>query len=115
MSLLDSAYEDFIIVNKTLVPDGYGGVTPVWVDGTTIKGAMTFDSSTQMKVAQALGATSVYTFTVQKYIELDYHTVLKRASDDKVFRLTSDSDDKKTPEAATLDMRQYSAEEWQLT
>ena len=114
MSLLENAYEDFTIVNKSIVDDGYGGTTTAWTDGATIKGAMVFDGSTQMKIAQAMGVTAAYTFTVKKSIELDYHTVLRRESDKKIFRLTSNSDDKKTPEEANLNMRQYSAEEWKL-
>ena len=114
MSLLESAYEDFTIVNKAVMPDGYGGTTTVWTDGATIQGAIVFDSSTQMKVAQASGVTSAYTFTVKKNIELDYHTVIRRESDKSIFRLTSNSDDKKTPAAAGLNMRQYSAEEWRI-
>ena len=114
MSLLDNAFENFTIVNKTVVDDGYGGVTTRWVDGATIKGAMVFDGSTQMKIAQSMGVTSAYTLTVRKSVLLDYHTVLRRESDKKIFRLTSDSDDKKTPEEAALDMRQYDAEEWEL-
>ena len=114
MSLLDNAYEDFTVVNKSVIDDGYGGTTEVYSDGATIKGAMVFDNSTQMKVAQAAGVTSAYTFTVQKNVALDYHTVLRRESDKKIFRLTSNSDDKKTPEEAALNMRQYSAEEWKI-
>jgi hypothetical protein len=114
MSLLENAYEDFTIINKAVVDDGYGGTTTVWTDGATIKGAMVFDNSTQMKVAQAMGVTSAYTFTVKKNVELDYHTVVRRESDKKIFRLTSNSDDKKTPEEAALDMRQYTAEEWKI-
>lgn len=114
MSLLDSAYEKFTILNKSIVDDGYGGTTTVYTDGVTIDGAIVFDSSTQMKLAQAMGVTSAYTLTVKKSIELDYHTVLRRESDKKIFRLTSNSDDKKTPEEASLNMRQYSAEEWRL-
>lgn len=114
MSLLERAYEDFTIINKAIVDDGYGGTTTVWTDGVTIKGAIVFDSSTQMKIAQAMGTTSAYTLTVKKAIELDYHTVLRRESDKKIFRTTSNSDDKKTPESASLDMRQYSAEEWKI-
>lgn len=114
MSLLDNAYEDFTILNKSVVDDGYGGVTTAWTDGATIKGVAVLDSSSQMKVAQAMGVTSAYTFTVRKDIELDFHTVLRRESDGKLFRLTSDTDDKKTPESAGLNMRQYSAEEWSL-
>lgn len=114
MSLLENAYEDFTILNKSIVDDGYGGTTTVWSDGATIKGALVFDNSTQMKIAQAMGVTSSYTLTVKKSILLDYHTVLRRESDKKVFRLTSNSDDKHTPEEAQLNMRQYSAEEWKL-
>ena len=115
MSLLEKAYESFIIQDKTSQSDGYGGITVVWANGATIQGAMVFDNSTQMRVAQAMGVTSAYTFTVKKSIELDYHTILKRKSDGKIFRITSNSDDKKTPEEATLNMRQYTAEEWKLT
>lgn len=114
MSLLEEAYEDFTVINKTVVDDGYGGTEIVWSDGATIRGAIVLDSSTQMKVAQAMGVTSSYTLTVKKSIELDYHTVLRRESDKKIFRLTSDTDDKRTPSSAGLDMRQYSAEEWKL-
>lgn len=115
MSLLENAYEDFTIVNKLIIDDGYGGLTETWQDGATIKGVMVFDSSAQMKIAQAIGVTSSYTFTVKKAVELDFHTVVRRESDKKIFRLTSNSDDKKTPNDAGLDMRQYSAEEWSLT
>lgn len=114
MSLLENAYENFTVINKAIIDDGYGGTTTAWTDGATIKGALTFDSSTQMKVAQAMGVTAAYTLTVKRNIELDYHTVIRRESDQKIFRLTTNSDDKKTPQSAGLDMRQYSAEAWTI-
>lgn len=114
MSLLENAYEDFTILNKSIVDDGYGGVTTVWTVGATIKGAMVFDNSAQMKTAMASGYMSAYTLTVKKNIELDFHTVIRRESDGVIFRLTSNSDDKKTPKGAGLNMRQYSAEEWKI-
>lgn len=114
MSLLDEAFENFTVINRAVVDDGYGGITTVWSDGATIKGAMVFDGSGLTKIAQALGVTATYTFTVRKDVELDYYTVVRRDSDKKIFRLISNSDDKKTPKSASLDMRQYSAEEWKL-
>ena len=115
MSLLENAFETFTIINKVVVSDGYGGTQVAWTDGAPIQGAIVFYNSTEMKVAQAAGVTSAYTLTVKKTVVLDYHTVIRRESDKKIFRLTSNSDDKKTPESATLNMRQYSAEEWALS
>jgi hypothetical protein len=114
MSLLEEAYEPFVIMNKSVVDDGYGGTATVWTDGATIQGAMVLDTSTEMRIAQAQGVTAAYTLTVRKDIELDYHTVLKREKDNKIFRLLSDTDDKKTPKSAGLNMRQYTAEEFVL-
>lgn len=114
MSLLESAYEPFTILNKAIVDDGYGGVKTVYVDGVAIQGAIVYGMSSQMRIARAMGVTASYTLTVKKNIQLDYHTVLRRESDGKIFRLTSNSDDKKTPEEAALNMRQYEAEEFIL-
>lgn len=115
MSLLDEAFEDFTIIDKQTIDDGYGGVITRWVDGATIQGAIVFDTSSEMKVAAAMGSTYSYTLTVRKNIDLDYHTVLRRKSDDKIFRILSNSDDRKTPKSAKLNMLQYSAEEWTLS
>ena len=114
MSLLEEAMEDFTVLNKAVISDGYGGTETVWTEGVTIKGAIVLDRSNQAKIAQAMGVTSVYTFTVKKNTMLDFHTVVRREDDKKLFRLTSDSDDKKTPQSANLDMRQYTAEEFTL-
>ena len=114
MSLLDEAMEAFTVLNKSVVDDGYGGVETTWSDGAGIMGAMVHNTSSQQQIAQELGSTSSYMFTVRKSVELDYHTVLRREADKKIFRLTSNSDDKKTPESAGLNMRQYTAEEWIL-
>lgn len=114
MSLLSEAFQDFIIINKSIIDDGYGGTETAWTDGAHIKGAMVLDTSTQARMAEVAGVKDLYTLTVRKSLELDYHTVIKRVKDNKIFRLTTDSDDKKTPDSATLDMRQYSAEEWEL-
>jgi len=114
MNLLQESFEDFTILDKSTVRDGYGGVITTWIDGATIQGAAVFNSSAQAMIAQQLGVTSLYTFVVRKNTLLDHLTVLRRESDGKIFRITSDSDDMKTPASATLDMRQYTAEEWTL-
>ena len=42
---------------------------------------------------------------------LEYHDVFRRVRDGKIFRVTSDGDDKFTPASTSLDMRQVTAEE----
>ena len=114
MSLLSDAMEDFVMLNKTTVDDGYGGVIDVWVEGATIKAATRLDNSMQARIAEKQGVTALYTIITSKAINLQYHDVLKRKSDNKIFRVTSDGDDKRTPKTASLDMRSVGAEEWEL-
>ena len=115
MSLLDSAMTEVIMLEKTRVSDGEGGFITQWVEGASFYAAITFDSSMQARTAEKQGVTSLYTVTVRKNAMLEYHDVFKRLSDGKIFRVTSDGDDKFTPESSTLNMRQVSAEEWRLS
>lgn len=111
MSLLEEAFENFTLLNKTVVDDGYGGLSTKWTDGPTISGAMVYNSSNEARIAQALGSTASYTLTVKKDILLDYHDVLRRSSDGQLFRITNNADDYHTPASASLNMRQYDAEQ----
>ena len=115
MSLLQEAMESFVIMNKQAVNDGYGGVTTVWTEGATIQGALVHNSSTQALIAQAIGVTSAYTLTTSKAVVLWFHDVVKRVSDGSVYRVTSNGRDEKTPDSATLNMRQVTVEEWKLS
>jgi len=114
MSLLDDAMETCAIMDKTTQPDGYGGYISTYKDGAQFKAAIVFDTSIEARVADKEGVTSLYTVTTSKALTLEYHDIFKRLRDNKVFRVTSDGDDKFTPASATLDMRQVTAEEFSL-
>ena len=114
MSLLTYAFETCTMLHKTTQDDGYGGEVAAWVDGATFQAAITFDSSMQARVAQSQGVKSLYTVTTKRNKVLEYHEVFRRERDGKLFRVTSDGDDKFTPDSATLDMRQVTAEEWEV-
>lgn len=115
MSLLDDMMYDCVFLDKQRADDGYGGYKTVWTEGIGFKAAITFDTSLEARIADVQGVTSLYTITTQKSLALEYHEVFKRLSDNKIFRVTSDGDDKFTPKSAGLDMRQVTAEEWELT
>ena len=114
MSLLSEAMETFVMLDKSTTADGYGGFTATWTEGAAFMAAVTFDSSMEARIGGVQGVTSLYTVTTPRAVTLGYHDVIKRRSDNKVFRITSDGTDKKTPPSATLDMRQVSAEEWRV-
>lgn len=113
-SLLQEAMEPCTMLIKTVVKDGYGGYVTTWTEGAEFDAAIVFDTSIQARQAEVQGVTSRYTVTTSKKLTLEYHDVFRRNGDGKIFRVTSDGDDKFSPASATLDMRQVTAEEWSL-
>lgn len=114
MSLLSERFEPFTAVEMIKTPDGLGGYTAEWSEGEQFEAAAVLDSSAAAKIAAAMGVKDLYTITTRKAVTLRFHGVIKRLSDGKIFRVTSNGEDKCTPFSARLDMRQVSAEEWEL-
>lgn len=114
MSLLLDSMESCTMLNKTVQKDGYGGYATTWTEGAEFDAAIVFDTSIQARVAEAQGVTSRYIVTTKRDLTLEYHDVFRRNSDGKIFRVTSDGDDKYSPKSSTLDMRQVTAEEFAL-
>ena len=112
MSLLTQAMEDVVMLEKRRMPDGEGGFTTEWADGVQFKAAISFDSSMEARTAEKAGVTSLYTVTVPTNAKLEYHDCIKRLRDGKVFRITSDGDDKITPPSASFQFIQVTAEEY---
>ena len=114
MSLLSEAMENCFMLDKTTEADGYGGYNAVYKQGASFTAAITFDSSIEARRADKEGVTSLYTVTTARSLTLEYHDAFVRVRDGKIFRVTSDGDDKYTPASASLDMRQVTAEEWSV-
>lgn len=114
MSLLTDAMTSCVMLDKKRVPDGEGGYTVEWTESVEFEAAIVFDSSMEARVGAKSGVTSLYTVTVPQGISLEYHDVFRRVSDGKIFRVTSDGDDKHTPQRASFRVSQVTAEEWTL-
>lgn len=120
MSFWDSAitgtiFEDCAFMVKQSVPDDYGGQqNKVWTQGATITANISKVTSNEQIIAEARDSVAIYKITTSKSVVLDYHDVIKRLSDGKLFRVTSDGDDMATPDVSTLDMRIVTAEEFTL-
>lgn len=114
MSLIDEAMTKVVLMEKTRESDGEGGFIVNWIDGVVFDAAITFDTSMESRIAERQGVTSRYTITTGKNAKLEYHDVIRRLNDGKVFRITSDGDDVQTPDRATFQFLQVTAEEWVL-
>ena len=114
MSLLEEAMTPCNMLDKRTIADGYGGYDTEWYPGAEFKAAIVLDTSIEARVGEKQGVTALYTVTTTKALNLQYHDVFQRKSDGKIFRVTSDGDDKHTPASANLNMRQVTAEEWKL-
>ena len=115
MSLISEAMEKSYIIDKTTVPDGYGGVKTSYKEGAEIMVAYSFNSSTEARIASQQGTDNRFTLFTKKSVILRFPDIVKRVSDGKYFRVTSDGDDKRTPNSAGLDLRAVEAEEWEIT
>lgn len=114
MSLLNDAFETCVSLSAVRQSDGMGGYETVWVEGAEFPAAIVQNNSLQAKIAEQQGVTSTFTVTTRKDVTLHFHEVFRRKRDGKIFRVTSDGDETKTPASAGLNMRQVSAEAWKL-
>lgn len=114
MSLISDAMTSVVLMDKRREPDGEGGFITNWVESVVFQAAITFDTSMESRIGEKQGVSSRYTVTTNKSAMLSYHDVIKRLRDGKVFRITSDGDDKQTPLSASFQFLQVMAEEWVL-
>lgn len=118
---LENFMGDWEILVPNRISDGEGGFTTRgWKQDVTIKLAAVRDSTMSASVAEKEGATSVWTVTTKKGVDLPYHTVLRCLSDDRIatgtiLRTTSKPGEMQTPSFAGLNMSQVLAESWELT
>lgn len=115
MSLVDEFKTTCVLLEKSRVPDGEGGFITNWIEGAEFSAAITFNTSIEARRAEKEGVSSLYKVTTDRRAKLEYHDVFRRLSDRKVFRVTSDGDDVQTPDRATFQFGQVTAEEWNLT
>ena len=114
MSLLSAAYEPFVFMIKSFIPDGEGGMTPTWTEGEEFQATADFANSSLAQIADKLTEKVNCTITTSRSITLGYMDVIKRVSDGTYFRILSNGANTKTPNSAGLDMRQSKAEVWSL-
>lgn len=115
MTLIDAFKEPCVLMERQRVSDGEGGWTTSWAEGAAFNASIVRDTTLAARVAEREGVSNIYTVTTDTNAHLEFHDVFKRASDGQVFRVTSNGDDVRTPDVATFQFEQVSAEEWVLS
>jgi hypothetical protein len=116
MSLLDEYIKDTgkcVLLDRKTEPDGRGGIIYTYTEGAEFDAAIYLENSLEEQIAEKQGVSGIYQVTVSRTVRLEYHTIFKRLSDGKTFRVTS-KDEKKSPASSSLDMRVVRAEEYDL-
>lgn len=112
---MSALYEEMMteccFMDKVHVPDGMGGWEEEWADGATFKAAIHKDSTLQARIAEKQGVNELYTITVFRDNNLQFHDVIKRLSDGKTFRVTSNMTDNTSPVFSGINFGQVTAEE----
>ena len=112
--LFEDVFEECTLIDRRTVSDGMGGYDKEWVDGAKFSAAINKDNSLEARVAEKQGVTDVYTVTVYKGVNLEYHDIFRRESDGLTYRVTSNIKDNETPPRATFQIAQVTAERWDL-
>lgn len=110
MALQDYLSTAFVLMDKTSVPDPFGGILYQYKEGARFMGAAVMNNSTEMRIAQQSGAKTVYTLVVDQKIQLERDQIIRRVSDKADFRITTPTADMTTPANAVKRFSQASME-----
>ena len=122
MSLLSANMTAFCVMTPTRTPDNQSGNNTTWTEGTAFQ-ACAVPAQSRMQAAKSPLTQHAakpdpdpeFTVFTERAVLLPFHTVIKRRSDGKVFRITSDPAETAAPNGAQLNLRMHAAEKYRIT
>lgn len=117
MSIFDSPLirdqiEECVILNKAIVPDGYGGYMTTYTDGAPFEAVITENNSMEAQVANIELEKTFYGVKTRRNVPLEHNTVFRRANG-ATYRITA-SEAMDSPSFSAMDMKVLQAEEYAL-
>lgn len=109
MALTDF-FEDFKRRTLTETASPTGGKIKTWVDGDVFRAGISTNNSREMQVAYRNGLATQYVIVVPAGVTLRQNDRVKRVANGIEYRITSNSDDMRTPAPAALQYAQVTAE-----
>lgn len=110
MSLIEERMQDFCILDKITVEDGYGGVTVIYQDGAHFSAAATQLQSKEMELAYQQGQKRIYAIFFKPIVGLEKDMRVKRMKDGLVFRVNADPDPNQTASFSAIPLHRTTME-----
>lgn len=114
MSLLEEYSDSYTQVIRVDSEDEYGSYITEYTDGVTFEASLAFTNEVSISTSEALGIRTNFQLMVPKDIVLSFHDLVRRNSDGKIFRVTSEGSNVYTPESSDLNLRYVDLEDWSL-
>ena len=114
MALFEQMMVPCVKLTKLMVSDGEGGWNTSWTDSHAFSAAIHRIGESDTINADKPSLDEAFEVTTRKDFSLGFHDVFRRVSDGKTFRVTSDAEDRVTPDAATFAFRRVTAQAWEL-
>lgn len=115
MTMIESMFVDFHLMDRTTVPDPYGGHEDSYVPGAAFQAYARKDNSTEAIIAEKNGLKENFTIVHYRTFRLRQNDIVKRDSDGQLFRITSDTLDSEAPDQSSVKIARCSAERWKPT
>ena len=112
--LLDEFKERFSIYYRITRDDDYGGYISEWIKGASFDGILTEDVSITSAIAGIDSNKNMFGLKVEKDVPLQFHSVIRKDSDKRFFRITS-GEVLKSPRMSRLNMKILSCEAYEPT
>lgn len=109
-ALLESRMEDVVKLDETTAPDGFGGFVHTWTPGAAFKAAILRTSSTEAQIAYQSGVKAMYTIYTKQIAKLRRNDRIRRVSNGRELRVTTDAEEDGTPGISTFDLYRVYAE-----
>ena len=114
VSLMERFKTECVMLVRDTEIDGAGGAHDTWRETAHFYPAIVEKSHTEPENGEKKRAKAFYEVYVPRNFVIGYHSVFKRLSDERVFRVTSNPQDRQTPMGATFSFAYVTAEEWRI-
>lgn len=102
MSYFFDAFDDYYIKNRSVLPDGEGGVITQWTNGAVVKASLDLGGSTEVRQAEAQNLKTVFTATFPMNTPVKYDDYIENVKTGAVYRITGNPHDNETPPSASF-------------